>query len=60
MNRNNNGDDAIVIMKDPPGESFNKGVSMNQESVFLGTAKIPIFFFWTWERERKHEISSSY
>ena len=49
MNRDNNGDDAIVIIKDQPGENYrwirNKSSSELQNFRFF----FFFFFFLTWE-----------
>ena len=56
MNRDNNGDDAIVVIKDQPGENYrwirNTGKSSSELQNFF------FFFFLTWERV-KSEISCS-
>ena len=58
MNRDNNGDDTIVIIKDPPGENYewirNKSSSQLQKFRFFSFS-----FFDLGKAGRKREISCS-
>ena len=53
MNRDNNGDDAIVIIQDPPGENYkwirNQSSSELQKFRFFS-------LFWLRKAGSKHEI----
>ena len=58
MNRDNNGDDAIVIIKDPPGENY-KWIRNNSSSELQKFRFFSFSFFDLRKAWRKREISCS-